>query len=130
MEAKNRNITWLQSTNQTEITPRYQSLDSRERGKRRLRGQLPLERIPIPPSRSGLGNGRLKPALTRFKASCRSAEPPSFYAMREGVHAVLRQSPGASSGGKQSGFPVGRANLGAHGCSVDIDKDDKSRLPG
>src|ERR1700730_13067294 len=36
MEAKNRNITWLQSTNQTEIMPRYQSLDSRERGKRRL----------------------------------------------------------------------------------------------
>src|SRR5712671_2471695 len=37
MEAKNHNITWLQSANQTEIMPRYQSLDSRERGKRRLR---------------------------------------------------------------------------------------------
>src|ERR1700730_12338963 len=36
MEAKTPNITWLQLTNQTEIMPRYQSLDSRERGKRRL----------------------------------------------------------------------------------------------
>jgi hypothetical protein len=32
MEAKNHNITWLQSANQTEIMPRYQSLDSREEG--------------------------------------------------------------------------------------------------
>jgi hypothetical protein len=36
MEAKNHNITWLQLTSQTEIMSRYQLLDSRERGKRRL----------------------------------------------------------------------------------------------
>src|SRR5271166_3394614 len=36
MKAKNHNITWLQSTNQTEIMPQYQSLDSRKRGKLRL----------------------------------------------------------------------------------------------
>jgi hypothetical protein len=42
MEAQNHNITWLQSTNQTEIMPRYQSLDSRERGKRRLRSDATL----------------------------------------------------------------------------------------
>jgi GntR family transcriptional regulator len=36
MKAKNHNITWLQTTSQTEIMPQYQSLDSRERGKLRL----------------------------------------------------------------------------------------------
>jgi hypothetical protein len=36
MEAKNHNITWLQTTSQTEIMPQYQSLDTRERGKLRL----------------------------------------------------------------------------------------------
>jgi hypothetical protein len=36
MTAKNHNITWLQSTNQTEIMPQYQSFDSRKRGKLRL----------------------------------------------------------------------------------------------
>jgi hypothetical protein len=36
MKAKNHNITWLQTTSQTEIMPQYQSLDSKERGKLRL----------------------------------------------------------------------------------------------
>src|ERR1700751_6069362 len=36
MKATNRNITWLQTMNQTEIMLQYQSLDSRERGKLRL----------------------------------------------------------------------------------------------
>src|ERR1700719_4734493 len=36
MKAKNHNITWLQTTSQTEIMPQYQSLNSRERGKLRL----------------------------------------------------------------------------------------------
>jgi hypothetical protein len=36
MKGKSHNITWLQTTNQTEIMPQYQSLDSRERGKLRL----------------------------------------------------------------------------------------------
>jgi hypothetical protein len=36
MKAKNHNITWLQTTSQTEIMPQYQSLDRRERGKLRL----------------------------------------------------------------------------------------------
>src|ERR1700731_4360843 len=34
---KNHNITWLRRTSQTETMPQYQSLDSRERGKLRLR---------------------------------------------------------------------------------------------
>src|SRR5271165_1671162 len=43
MKAKNHNITWLQSTNQTEIMPQYQSLDSRKRGKLRLAGGGPRQ---------------------------------------------------------------------------------------
>jgi hypothetical protein len=41
MEGKSHNITWLQTTNQTEIMPQYQSLDSRERGKLRLDVDVP-----------------------------------------------------------------------------------------
>jgi hypothetical protein len=47
MTAKNHNITWLQSTNQTEIMPQYQSFDSRKRGKLRLE-----VRIQSPPAGS------------------------------------------------------------------------------
>src|SRR5271166_5292476 len=48
MKAKNHNITWLQSTNHTEIMPQYQSLDSRKRGKLRLGEMLAPRRDDVP----------------------------------------------------------------------------------
>jgi hypothetical protein len=77
MKAKNHNITWLQTTSQTEIMPRYQLLDSRERGKRRLKSEV----------RSDL-------------ASAERADPPASTAprAREGIktHAVTARQPASA----------------------------------
>jgi hypothetical protein len=64
MEAKNHNITWLQSPNQTEIMPRYQLLDIRERGKRRLRWQAVLNyRKTLSRSEASLSDEVMAPVL-------------------------------------------------------------------